>query len=63
MLNTNFPTYNRCSCDNCENHYATIINSDEELKKETCPNCGEKKMKLAGPLSVAEMSAIFSGGG
>lgn len=57
------PTYNRCSCGKCGNHYATIINSDEELKKESCPSCGEKQLKLEGPLSAAEMSSMFSGGG
>jgi len=63
ILNTSAPTYNRCLCEKCGSHYATIINSDEELQKEACPSCSEKKLKLAGPLSAAEMSSMFSGGG
>ena len=62
-MNSCAPTYNRCSCEKCGNHYATIINTDEELQKEACPSCGEKKLKLVGPLSAAEMSSMFSGGG
>jgi DNA-directed RNA polymerase subunit RPC12/RpoP len=62
-METSAPTYNRCSCEKCGNHYATIINSDVELQKEACPNCSEKKLKLEGPLSAAEMSSMFSGGG
>jgi len=63
IMDTSGPTYNRCSCEKCGSNYATIINSAEELQKEACPSCGEKKMKLAGPLSAAEMNGMFSGGG
>jgi len=62
-MQTGTTTYNRCSCEKCGSQYATIINSDEELQKEACPSCSEKKLKLAGPLSAAEMSGMFSGGG
>ena len=60
---TSAPTYNRCSCEKCGSHFATIINSDEELQKESCPSCKEKKLKLEGPLSAEEMSSMFSSGG
>jgi NAD-dependent SIR2 family protein deacetylase len=63
IMITGAPKYNRCSCQKCGSHYATIINSDEELQKEACPSCNEKKLKLEGPLSAAEMSSMFSGGG
>jgi len=63
IMETSAPTYNRCSCGKCGSHYATIINSDEELQKESCPSCNEKKLKLEGPLSAAELNGMFSGGG
>ncbi len=56
-------TYNRCSCLKCGGHYATVISSDEELQKESCPGCGEKKLKIVGPLSQAEINSIFYSGG
>ncbi len=56
-------TYNRCSCQKCGAQFATIINSDDELLKEACPGCGEKKLKIVGPLSQAEISSLFYGGG
>jgi len=56
-------TYNRCSCQKCGNQYATVINTDEELQKESCPGCGEKKLKIVGPLSPAEINSMFYSGG
>ena len=56
-------TYNRCSCQKCGSHYATVINTDEELLKESCPACGEKKLKIAGPLTPAEINSMFYSGG
>ncbi len=55
--------YNRCVCGKCGSNYATMINTDEELKKEACPNCGQKKLKLTGPMSYSEISSLFYGGG
>ncbi len=56
-------SYNRCKCNKCGNQYATVISTDEELMKEACPNCGQKQLQLTGPLSVAEVNSLFSGGG
>jgi Zn finger protein HypA/HybF involved in hydrogenase expression len=56
-------SYNKCTCQKCGKQYATVINSDIELQKEPCPNCGEKQLKLSGALSWAETSSLFSGGG
>ena len=56
-------TYNKCICTNCNNQYATVIDNDEELLKESCPNCGKKQLQLTGPLSVTETNSLFSGGG
>jgi hypothetical protein len=60
---TNELTYNRCECLKCGSHYATIISSEEELQKETCPGCGEKKLKIVGPLSQSEVNSMFYSGG
>jgi predicted RNA-binding Zn-ribbon protein involved in translation (DUF1610 family) len=40
-----------------------MINSDEELVMETCPNCGEQKLKIVGQLTPAEISSMFHSGG
>ena len=56
-------SYNRCLCQKCGNQYATVIDKDEVLQNEACPNCGEKQLKLTGPLSFTEMNSLFSGGG
>ena len=56
-------SYNRCVCQKCGNQYATVIDKDEELLNEACPNCGEKQLKLIGPLSVSEVNSLFYGGG
>jgi rRNA maturation endonuclease Nob1 len=56
-------TYNRCACQGCSSQYATVINSDEELQKESCPNCGSKTLKIVGPLSDAEINSMFYSGG
>jgi hypothetical protein len=63
IMDTSAPTYNRCSCGKCGSHYATIIISEEELRKESCRSCNAKKLKLEDPLSAAEMSSLFSGDG
>jgi len=56
-------SYNRCICEKCGNQYATVIDKDEDLLKEKCPNCGEMQLKLVGPLSVSEVNSLFYGGG
>ncbi len=56
-------TYNKCICQKCGSQYATVLNRETELAKEACPKCGEKQLKLAGALSMAETSSLFSGGG
>jgi NAD-dependent SIR2 family protein deacetylase len=56
-------SYNKCLCQKCGNQYATVIDKDEDLEKEPCPNCGEKQLRLLGPLSFSEMNGLFSGGG
>ncbi len=56
-------SYNRCLCQQCGNQYATVIDKDEVLQNEACPNCGSKQLKLIGPLSFTEMNSLFSGGG
>jgi len=56
-------SYNRCICQKCGSQYATVIDKDEDLQKEPCPSCGEKELKLTGPLSVPEVNSLFSGGG
>jgi predicted nucleic acid-binding Zn-ribbon protein len=55
--------YNKCICQKCGSQYATVLKSDLELQNEPCPKCGEKQLKLSGPLSVRETSSLFSGGG
>jgi predicted nucleic acid-binding Zn-ribbon protein len=62
-MNANTATYNRCECLKCGSHYATVIGTDEELQKEACPGCGEKKLKIVGPLTPAEISSMFYSGG
>ena len=47
----------------CGSQYATQIQKEDELQKECCPKCGEKQLKLKGPLSFYETSGLFSGGG
>jgi len=56
-------SYNRCTCQKCGKQYATVIDNDEDLQKEACPNCGEKQLKLIGLMSVSEVNSLFSGGG
>ena len=56
-------SYNRCICQKCGSQFATVLDDDLELQKETCPKCGERQLKLSGALSFAEMSSLFSGGG
>jgi Zn finger protein HypA/HybF involved in hydrogenase expression len=55
--------YNRCTCQKCGSEFATVLKNDLELQNEPCPKCGEKQLKMAGPLSFAETSRLFSGGG
>ncbi len=56
-------SYNRCVCEKCGSHFATVLNDDIELQNEPCPKCGEKKLKLSGALSFAEVNSLFRGGG
>ena len=56
-------SYNKCECKKCGSQYATQIRDEIELQKEACPKCGEKQLKLAGPLSFYETQGLFSGGG
>ena len=62
-MQTDALTYNRCLCQKCGSQFATVISTDEELQKESCPGCGEKKLKIVGPLSPAEISSLFYSGG
>jgi DNA-directed RNA polymerase subunit RPC12/RpoP len=55
-------SYNRCKCGKCGSNFATVITTDDELKNEPCPNCGEKNLCIVGPMSVQEVSGLFSGG-
>jgi len=55
--------YNRCICQNCGSQFATVITNDADIKKEKCPSCGEKQLRLAGELSFSEFVSQFSGGG
>ncbi len=56
-------SYNKVICAKCGSQYATAIHTEAELEKEACPKCGEKQLKLSGPLSQFEMNGLFSGGG
>lgn len=56
-------SYNKVVCEKCGSQYATVISSEIELQKEACPKCGEKRLKLTGPLTFQESSSLFSGGG
>jgi predicted nucleic acid-binding Zn-ribbon protein len=62
-MEANTLTYNRCLCQKCGSNFATVISTDEELQKESCPGCGEKKLKIVGPLSPEEISSLFYSGG
>lgn len=55
-------SYNRCICQKCGSVFASMIDSEEDIKKEACPNCGEKKLSITGPLSFDELSSLFQGG-
>jgi Zn finger protein HypA/HybF involved in hydrogenase expression len=55
-------SYNKCICQKCGSQYATIIKNDIEIQNEPCPKCGEKQLKLAGPLSFHESSGLYGGG-
>ncbi|MHB8883298.1 MAG: hypothetical protein ACYC69_17540 [Thermodesulfovibrionales bacterium] len=55
--------YNKCICQKCSSNYATVAKTDEDIKDEPCPKCGEKQLKITGPMSMTEMSGLFSGGG
>jgi len=55
--------YNRCVCQECGSHFATILDNDTDLLNEPCPKCGEKMLKLSGALSFSEISSLFRGGG
>jgi hypothetical protein len=39
-----------------------MIQTDDDIKKEVCPKCGESQLKISGPMSVSEVSGLFSGG-
>ena len=56
-------SYNRGTCQKCGKEYATVIDKDEDLQKEACPNCGERQLKIIAPMSVSEINSLFSGGG
>lgn len=55
-------SYSKCACQNCGSQYATQINDEAELQKESCPKCGEKKLTITGPMSFSEISSLFGGG-
>lgn len=56
-------SYNKCICQKCGSQYATVMSTDEELIKEPCPKCGERQLKMSGPMSFSEISSLFAGGG
>ncbi len=56
-------SYNKCECQKCGSQFATVLSDELELQKEACPKCGERQLKLLGPLTFAETSSLFSGGG
>jgi len=56
-------SYNRCICQKCGSHFATVLDNDLELEKEPCPKCGESNLKISGALSSSEVNGLFSGGG
>jgi len=62
-MGTHEMSYNKCECMKCGSQYATQIQEEDELQKEVCPKCGEKQLKLNGPMSFYETSSLFSGGG
>jgi predicted RNA-binding Zn-ribbon protein involved in translation (DUF1610 family) len=55
--------YNRCVCQECGSHFATILDTDEALQSEPCPKCGKTMLRLSGALSFSEISSLFRGGG
>ncbi len=56
-------SYYRCICQKCGSNYASMIDNDIELQKESCPGCGEKQLKISEPLTSAEINKLFYGGG
>ncbi|MBI5639451.1 MAG: hypothetical protein HZA17_03400 [Nitrospirae bacterium] len=56
-------SYNRCVCQKCGSHFATMIDKETELQNEVCPKCGEKQLKITGPMSFSEINSMFYGGG
>ncbi len=55
--------YNKCMCQKCNSYYATTIDNDADLREEKCPNCGEGKLIMSGPLSFSEERSLFYSGG
>jgi len=55
-------SYNKCVCMKCNSQYATMIQTDDDIQKEACPQCGENQLSISGPMSVSEVSGLFSGG-
>lgn len=55
--------YNRCICETCGSHFATVLDKDDDLQNEPCPKCGQKQLKLSGALSFSEINGLFRGGG
>lgn len=56
-------SYNKCICLKCKSQYATVIQDNEDIMNDSCPRCGEKQLKISGPMSYAETSGLFHGGG
>ena len=56
-------SYNKCVCQKCGSNYATVAKTDHDIQNEPCPKCGEKQLKLTGPMSLTETNSLFSGGG
>jgi hypothetical protein len=45
--------YNRCVCQVCGSHFATVLEKDDDLQSEPCPKCGAKQLKLAAEAPAA----------
>ncbi len=55
-------SYNKCVCQHCNSVFATMIETEEEIGKESCPSCGRKELTITEPLSFTELSSLFQGG-
>ncbi len=61
-MKSNTMSYNKCVCQHCNSVFATMIETEEEIGKESCPSCGRKELTITEPLSFTELSSLFQGG-